>query len=235
MKKKVSMSSENHSKLVGHLHWLSKYLVAPEMILSDMPLVREVDGWFWVEPNTGEYISTRLDQFTVASLCQLAKPEAMTFWNIVSQLTTAYDEIAKIGMSMPMNKFASVYELLDLLCDAHKMIADEIQEAIQEASEKEGQAITGISEVLKSLSDNEAELRKVPDHSESLHGYTTRICNVRFKLWKHDAGTELIKALRLVKHPSIQKHFIGIFKTILRDVNPALSEVIGAINKPKIS
>ena len=229
-----SISSDNHAKLVGHLNWLATLTTQPMQILQSMELVRNPDGWFWVEPASGVLINTRIENFTVASLSHLAKPKSTRLWDITRTLTACYDDITQVFNYIPAAKFTSIYELLDILTDAYKMLKDELSEdSLPDAKPEEIEKAKEILARLKNIFDNEAELREPVYASECITGYSKEVCNTRYKLWKHDGGTELIKAIRLIKHPATRTRFIDVFKFALADINPALAEVISVINKPR--
>ena len=88
-------------------------------------------------------------------------------------------------------------------------------------------AIKGAREIVANYEQFSAPINR----EDILSMFSEETCTRRYRMFKIDAGMELIKALKLLRHPGVRKNRAKLFTREIAPINPKLAEVLRKLTK----
>lgn len=227
----VSKSSSLHSRLVGNLKFMAQAITVPGYIQENWKLARNtelkgdqiVHTHYFVEPETGTLVPTSLTATSFLGLNGAGRPRCTRLWDNVDGIFQHLTLADTIGYT----ELPTYNEIL--VATAEVAMAPETQTIVDDPHTTQDilDAIAGTKAI---VADYDRFSRPI-DPADILDMFSAETSARRYKLFKVDAGMELIKALRLVKHPGVRKTHAKLFAREIAKVNPTLAEVLRTLAK----
>ena len=227
----VSKTSSLHSRLIGNLNFMAQALTNPAVIQEQWTMGRnteEKDGkivhtHYFIEPQTGTLVPTSVAATSFLGLNGAGRPRCTRLWDNVDDLYSHVTLAEDVGF-MELPAYNEVITALGEIA-----IDPTVQNLVDDPNTSEDvlDAIRGA----KAISEKFDQFAAPIDPADILDMFSEDTCKRRYRMFKIDAGTELIKALRLVRHPGQRKKFARLFATEIAKVNPVLADVVRALTK----
>lgn len=227
----VSKTSSLHSRLVGNLNFMAQAIVNPGYIQEAWRLARNTelkDGkivhtHYFVDPETGTLVPTSLTSTSFLGLNGAGRPRCTRLWENVDALFKHMNLSDEVGYTelptyneilVSVADVATSKEAQDLLDD--ETTTDDIRDAIK-----------GAREIVANYEQFSAPINR----EDILSMFSEETCTRRYRMFKIDAGMELIKALKLLRHPGARKNRAKLFTREIAPINPKLAEVLRKLTK----
>lgn len=227
----VSKTSSLHSRLVGNLNFMAQAIVNPGYIQEAWRLARNTelkDGkivhtHYFVDPETGTLVPTSLTSTSFLGLNGAGRPRCTRLWENVDALFKHMNLSDEVGYTelptyneilVSVAEVATSKEAQDLLDDENT--TDDIRDAIK-----------GAREIVANYEQFSAPINR----EDILSMFSEETCTRRYRMFKIDAGMELIKALKLLRHPGVRKNRAKLFTREIAPINPKLAEVLRKLTK----
>lgn len=226
------MKVETHVKLVGHLKFLAQAMTDPAYIRQTYPIVRlrvadqkarsYVYKYYFKEPETGTLVPVDAADTGFVGLSSYGRPVRDTLWQYAADVCNS---ISVAAGDVDYHELPPYVELVSCICEACSD-EDVLAEYYAETTDP---IINERMQKLMSIAARRDELLEpiVPD--DIMYAYNIDIAIKRYDLYKTNAGLELIKALRMVRHPTVRRNLALKFSRALSVINPDLAHAINKI------
>lgn len=227
----VSKSSSLHSRLVGNLNFMALAITNPGRIQETWKLARNTelkDGkivhtHYFVDPDTGALVPAAITANSFLGLNGPGRPGCTRLWDNIDELFKHMNLADDQGYT----DLPTYNELLVAIADV--ATSKEAQDILDDETTMDDvrNAILGAKAIVADYERFSAPL----DPAKILDMFSDEVCSRRYKMFKIDAGMELIKALRLVRHPGVRKKHAKLFTREISKVNQRLADVLRTLTK----
>lgn len=223
------MKTSTHVRLVGHLKFLAQAMTNPAYIRSHYNIARArvavnkgrnyVFKYYFKEPSTGVLVPVDASDIGFAGLSSYGRPVRDTLWqhaaDVCNSISVAPGE-------------ADYHELppYDELVGCLYQVGTDPEVIKQHGDEATDPAVKERMQKMIDIAARYDELLEPASAEDIMYPYGIDIANKRYALYKTNAGLELIKALRMVKHPTVRRDLALKFSRALHDTNPDLAGVL---------
>lgn len=223
------MQTYTHVRLVGHLKFLLKAMQDPAYIREHYQICRKkvvakkgrsyVYKYYFQEPETGVLVPVNANDIGFGGISSYGRPVVDTLWGnataLCNSITPADDDMDEYYLP-PYNELLECIRQVGTDPSIIKQASDpETLEIVKERTQK-----------MIDIAARFDELNAPIDPNDIMYAYGIDIASKRYELYKTNAGLELIKALRLVRHPTVRRNLAVGYGRVLRDVNIDLAEVL---------
>lgn len=223
------MKSTTHVRLVGHLRFLAQAMTNPAYIRSHYNIARArvavnkgrnyVFKYYFKEPETGALVPVNVSDIGFAGLSSYGRPVCDTLWqhaaDVCNSISVAADD-------------ADYHELppYDQLVDCLYQVGTDPAVIAEYNGEDTLPEVKARMQKMIDIAARRDELLEPVSAVDIMYPYGIDIATKRYDLYKTNAGLELIKALRLVSHPTVRRNLALKFSRALHAVNPDLAGVL---------
>lgn len=226
------MKTDTHVRLVGHLKFLAQAMTNPAHIRDTYVIVRAkvavnkgrnyVYKYYFKEPTTGVLVPVNAGDIGFGGLSSYGRPVRDTLWQHATDLCNS---ISVAPGEADYHELPPYNELVGCL---YQVGTDE--DVINQYNDPEIDPV--VKDRMQKMIDIAArhdELMEPVDADDIMYPYGIDIAAKRYELYKTNAGLELIKALRMVRHPTTRRDLALKFGRALHAINPDLAGVLNKI------
>lgn len=224
------METTTHIRLLGHLRFLAQAMENPAVIRRDWEIARalvptdkgrkHVLKFFFIEPTTRTMVPVNADDIGFGGLSSYGRPVRDTLWGHATEVCNS--------ISVAPEDQNGYFEMgsYDTILDCLRQVGtDEEVLAMHNAEDALPDVKARMAKVI-AIAERFAELNEPVNPADIMHPYNIELAQKRYGLYKTNAGLELIKALRLIKHPQVRRELAMRFGRVLHDTNPDLAGVL---------